>query len=109
MNPGRYCRDVESYLCKKNDGHLIRIVGPSFGLVCGWAEQQIPIRVVCRAIDRTFERYYSKGTRRRPVRIEFCEADVLALDNMVSISTDIITIDLNIMAFQFFCIMFPFI
>jgi hypothetical protein len=79
MTPGRYCRDVESYLCKKNDGHLIRIVGPSFELVCGWAGQQIPIRVVCRAIDRTFERYYSKGARRRPVRIEFCEADVLEM------------------------------
>ena len=28
-------------------------------------------------IDRYFERYYAKGPRRRPVRIEFCEADVL--------------------------------
>ena len=28
-------------------------------------------------IDRYFERYYRKGPRRRPVRIEFCEADVL--------------------------------
>jgi hypothetical protein len=30
-----------------------------------------------RGIDRYFERYYAKGPRRRPVRIEFCEADVL--------------------------------
>src|SRR4029453_11296619 len=28
-------------------------------------------------IDRYFERYYRKGPRRRPIRIEFCEADVL--------------------------------
>jgi hypothetical protein len=32
-----------------------------------------------RGIDRYCERYYSKGSRRRPVRIEFCEADILEL------------------------------
>lgn len=79
MDPGRYCRDVESYLCRKNDGHLVRIVGPAFELVCGWAERQIPIRVVFGAIDRTYARYYAKRQSRRPVRIEFCEADVLEL------------------------------
>jgi len=79
MDPGRYCRDVESYLCRKNDGHLVRIVGPAFELVCGWAEQQIPIRVVFGAIDRIYARYYAKPRSRRPVRIEFCEADVLEL------------------------------
>jgi hypothetical protein len=36
-DPGRYCRDIETYLCRKNDGHLIRIVGPAFELVTGWA------------------------------------------------------------------------
>jgi hypothetical protein len=74
---GDYCRHIESYLCRKNDGHLIRIVGPSFEKVCGWAEQGVPIKVVFRGIDRYFERYYAKGPRRRPVRIDFCEADVL--------------------------------
>jgi len=73
----RYCRDVEAYLCRKNDGHLIRIVGPAFEQVCGWASRGVPLAVACRGIDRYFERYYAKGRRRRPVRIEFCEADVL--------------------------------
>lgn len=77
MDPGKYSRELESYLCRKNDGHLIRIAGPAFEKVCGWAEQGIPFKVACRGIDRYFERYYSKGPRRRPVRIEFCEADVL--------------------------------
>jgi hypothetical protein len=72
-----YCREVESYLCRKNDGHLIRIVGPAFEQVCGWASQGIPLKVVFRGVDRYVERYYAKGPRRRPVRIEFCEADVL--------------------------------
>ncbi len=72
-----YCREIEAYLCRKNDGHLIRIAGPSFEKVCGWAEQGIPIKVAFRGIDRHFERYYAKGPRRRPVRIDFCEADVL--------------------------------
>ena len=72
-----YCRQVEAYLCRKNDGHLIRIVGPAFEQVCGWAARGVPLKVAQRGIDRYFERYYAKGPRRRPVRVEFCEADVL--------------------------------
>src|SRR4029453_9178311 len=72
-----YCRQLESYLCRKNDGHLIRIVGPAFEQVCGWAARGIPLKLAMRGVDRYFERYYAKGPRRRPVRIEFCEADVL--------------------------------
>jgi hypothetical protein len=72
-----YCRQVESYLCRKNDGHLIRIVGPAFEQVCGWATKGVPLTVAMRGIDRYFDRYYAKGPRRRPVRVEFCEADVL--------------------------------
>jgi hypothetical protein len=72
-----YCRDIEAYLCRKNDGHLIRIVGPAFEQVSRWAEQGVPLKVAYAGIDRYFERYYRKGPRRRPVRVEFCEADVL--------------------------------
>jgi hypothetical protein len=72
-----YCRQIEAYLCRKNDGHLIRIVGPAFDQVCGWAVKGVPFKVACRGIDRYFERYYAKGPRRRPVRVEFCDADVL--------------------------------
>jgi len=75
--PDDYCRHLESYLCRKNDGHLIRIVGPAFEQVCGWAARGIPLKLAMRGIDRYFDRYYAKGARRRPVRIEFCEADVL--------------------------------
>lgn len=72
-----YCRDLEAYLCRKNDGHLIRITGPAFERVVAWAHQGIPLKVAEAGIDRYFERYYRKGPRRRPVRIDFCEADVL--------------------------------
>jgi hypothetical protein len=72
-----YCRDVEAYLCRRNGGHLIRLVGPSFELVCDWATRGIPLTVVCDAIDRVVERTERKGGRRRPLRIEFCEGDVL--------------------------------
>ena len=72
-----YCRDIEAYLCRKNEGHLIRIAGPAFEQVSRWAQEGIPLKVACAGIDRYFERYYRKGPRRRPVRIEFCEADVL--------------------------------
>jgi hypothetical protein len=76
---GEYCRRVEAYLCRKNDGHLIRIVGPAFEAVCGWADRGVPFAIACQGIDRYFERYYAKTTRRRPVQIQFCEADVLDL------------------------------
>jgi hypothetical protein len=79
MTPADYCREVERYLCQKNEGHLIRIVGPAFEQVCGWATQGVPLKVAFRGIDEYCERYYAKGPRRRPVRIEFCEADILDL------------------------------
>jgi hypothetical protein len=79
VTPDEYCREIEAYLTRKNDGHLIRIVGPSFERVRSWAEQGVPLKVAFAGIDRRFERYYAKGPRRRPVRIEFCEADILTL------------------------------
>lgn len=76
--PSEYARQIESYLCKKNNGHLVRVVGPAFELVCGWAATGVPLKVAFRGIDRCCERQDAKGgARRRPVRIEFCEADVL--------------------------------
>jgi hypothetical protein len=74
-----YCRELETYLCRKNEGHLVRIVGPAFEQVCGWAARGVPLAIAFRGIDQYCERYYAKGPRRRPVRIEFCEADILDL------------------------------
>ena len=68
-SPEDYSRQVEAYLCRKNDGHLIRIVGPVFEQVCGWALRGVPLKVAFAGIDRCFERYYAKGPRRRPLRI----------------------------------------
>lgn len=36
----------------------------------------VPLKVALGGIDRYFERYYRKGPRKRPVKIDFCEADV---------------------------------
>jgi hypothetical protein len=74
--PVDYCREIEAYLCRKNDGHLIRVVGPSFDLVSRWETDGVPLKVAFQGIDRYFERYYRQGPRRRPVRIDFCDADV---------------------------------
>lgn len=79
-DPDTYCRAIETYLCRKNDGQLIRIVGPAFDLVRGWAERGVPLAVVFRGIDERVRRLESaarRNRRRRPVRIEFCEDDVL--------------------------------
>ena len=77
LEAAEFCREIEAYLCRKNDGHLVRIVGPAFDRVCSWAIKGVPLKVACRGIDRYFERYYAKGPRRRPIRVEFCDADVL--------------------------------
>ena len=52
-----YCRAIEAYLCRKNEGHLIRIVGPAFERVLAWADKGVPLKVAYRGIDRYFERY----------------------------------------------------
>ena len=76
MDLSDYCRTIETHLCRKNDGHLIRIAGPSFDVVARWAADGIPVKVAVGGIDRYFERYYRKGPRRRPVKIDFCDNDV---------------------------------
>ncbi len=59
--PIDYCREIEAYLCQKNEGHLIRVVGPSFDLVSRWAAEGIPLKVAFGGIDR----YRSPGTSER--------------------------------------------
>lgn len=76
MTTGEYCRAVEAHLCRSNGGHLVRIAGPSFDRVCGWEARGIPLRVVYQGIDRASERQRAKGAR-RPLHIDFCEADIL--------------------------------
>jgi len=79
LSTGEYCRAVESFLCRKNDGHLIRVVGPAFEMVCDWERTGIPLGIIERAIEKRHLRYTADGARRRPLRIEFCEGDVLEL------------------------------
>lgn len=71
-----YCREVESYLCRRNGGHLVRIVGPAFEMVRGWADAGVPMTLVQRAIDACSERRESRREASRPLRIEFCETEV---------------------------------
>lgn len=75
---GEYCRGVEEYLARVNHGHLIRIVGPAFELVRGWALGGVPIGIVYRGIEQKAARH-RQGRSTRPLRLEFCEADVRAL------------------------------
>ena len=78
MPAGEYCRAIEAYLCRENGGHLVRIVGPAFQVVAAWHAAGIPFGIVKQGIDRTVARDRAKpaGPVRRPVRVEFCEADV---------------------------------
>lgn len=78
VDVGRYCRRVEEHLARVNGGHLIRIVGPGFELVRTWAIEGIPLSVVFQGISQKAERH-RQGRARRPLRLEFCEADVRAV------------------------------
>ena len=75
---GEYCRRIEDHLTRANAGHLVRIVGPGFELVRGWADAGVPLSVVYRGIDLKAERH-REGASRRPLRIEFCAGDVQAI------------------------------
>ena len=77
MDTDDYCRDIEAHLCRRNGGHLVRIAGPAFDMVRGWAQRGIPLKVALQGIDRYLDRSSARGMRRRPARVEFCEADVL--------------------------------
>jgi len=72
-----YCREIEAHLCRRNAGHLVRVTGPAFEMVAGWAAKGIPLKVALAGIDRAVERREAKAPGRRPMRVEFCEADVL--------------------------------
>jgi len=72
---GEYCRRVEAHLTQVNGGHLVRIVGPGFEVVRRWAVDGVPLSIVRRGIERKAERH-RHGSSTRPLRIEFCEADV---------------------------------
>ena len=73
-----YCRQVEAHLTRINGGHLVRVVGPGFALVKQWADEGVPLSVVFRGIEHKAERH-AAGASKRPLRIEFCEADVRAI------------------------------
>ena len=76
MDVDSYCREIEAHLCRRNGGHLVRIAGPAFDVVRGWAQSGIPLKVAFQGMDRYVDRSNAKGMRRRPARVEFCEADV---------------------------------
>lgn len=70
-----YCRQVEAHLTRINGGHLVRVVGPGFALVKQWADEGVPLSVVFKGIEQKAGRH-KQGASRRPLRIEFCDADV---------------------------------
>lgn len=46
-------------------------------MVKSWAEMGVPLAIACEGIDRTVARAARKPGRKRPLRIEFCEGDIL--------------------------------
>ena len=75
---GQYCRSIETHLCQVNHGHLVRVVGPAFDMVRRWHTDGVPLKIALRGIDRRAERAAKvASSSRRPLRLEFCEPDVL--------------------------------
>ena len=52
MDTDQYCREIETHLCRRNGGHLVRVAGPAFEMVRGWAQRGIPLKVAFQGIDR---------------------------------------------------------
>ena len=75
---GDYCRQIEGRLSRVNAGNLVRVFGPAFELVRGWHRDGIPLSIVFRAIEQKAERHQA-GQSKRPLRLEFCQADVESL------------------------------
>jgi hypothetical protein len=75
VDVGEFCRRVEEHLARVNEGQIIRVVGPAFDLVRGWAIEGVPLSVVTRGIDLKAERH-RVGRAARPLRLEFCDVDV---------------------------------
>jgi len=74
---GEYCRAVEAHLTRINQGQLVRVVGPAFELVRGWAMSGVPLSIVFHGMNDKGERHKA-GRSTRPLRLEFCEHDVRA-------------------------------
>jgi hypothetical protein len=77
LDVGEYCRAVEAYLTRINEGQLVRIVGPAFEIVRGWALSGVPLSIVFHGMSQKAERHKA-GRSTRPLRLEFCEDDVIA-------------------------------
>lgn len=77
VDVGAYCRQIEDHLARVNNGHLVRVVGPGFELARQWALAGIPLSLVFYGISQKAERHQA-GRSKRPLRLEFCEADVQA-------------------------------
>jgi hypothetical protein len=75
MELAEYCRRIEDHLTRVNGGHLVRVVGPSFELVRQWTLNGVPLSIACHGISSKAERH-RKGGSTRPLRLEFCAADV---------------------------------
>ena len=61
MDTDEYCRDIEAHLCRRNGGHLVRLVGPAFDMVRGWAAAGFRSRWRCRGSTA----YVDRGPARR--------------------------------------------
>jgi hypothetical protein len=79
IDVGEYCRSVEQHLTRVNAGQLVRIFGPGFELVRTWAHEGVPLSIVLHGISLKAERHHAGGRAARPLRLEFCEADVRAV------------------------------
>ena len=75
LDVGEYCRAVEAHLTRINEGQLVRVVGPAFELVRGWALAGVPLSIVLHGMNAKAERHKA-GRATRPLRLEFCEHDV---------------------------------
>ena len=72
-----YFTEIEEHF-QKHWGGLLRLSPLDWALVETWKDAAIPLEAVLRGIDRTFEHYEKRHSKRKVNGIGFCVQEVLA-------------------------------
>ncbi len=71
-----YFSDVEEYFVQKRGKNLL--VSPlDWNLIETWKEQGIPLHIVLRGIDRSFENLQKQGRKSNPTTLSYCHGAVM--------------------------------
>jgi len=76
VNYFSYFSEVEEYFVRKRGKNLL--VSPlDWSLIEAWREEGIPLHIVLRGIDRSFENIQKQGKKKSPATLSYCHGAVM--------------------------------